>query len=109
MKNSDNYVILGGTKYFRTVAPILTKERWHAIEQLVKQSIVDDTELEFTLCIGSYEEIVRGKAFLFNESLQSFLVNHRVVMGKEIVAVSYPDKYEDELLEMEVQSDAFLS
>ncbi|MBC2177778.1 hypothetical protein HCB27_14310 [Listeria booriae] len=108
MRDSANYVILGGRKYFRTVAPILSKERWQAIEYLVKQSIVEDKELEFTLCVGSYEEIVRGKAYLFNESLQSFLVNCRVIMGKDIVTVNYVDKSDRELLEMEVQNDAFL-
>ncbi|MBC1937875.1 hypothetical protein HCA69_16045 [Listeria grandensis] len=108
MKNSENYVILGGKKYFRTVAPILTKARWQAIEYLVKQSILEDKELEFTLCIGSYEEIVCGKAYLFNESLQSFLVNYRVIMGKDIVAVNYVEKADCELLEMEVQNDAFI-
>ncbi|MBC1500683.1 hypothetical protein HB943_08710 [Listeria weihenstephanensis] len=85
------------------MAPILSIERWQVIEQLVKQSIIDDKELVFTLCVGSYEEIVRGKAFLLNESLQSFLVNHRVIMAKDIVAVNYPETEEDALVEMEAE------
>lgn len=101
MKDNDSFVILGGRKYYRTIAPILSKERWNEMEQLVKKSIIDDVELEFVLCIGSYEEIVQGKAFLFNEDLQSFLVNHRVIMGKEVVEIRYPDNSRVDALEME--------
>ncbi|MBC2164854.1 hypothetical protein [Listeria booriae] len=91
MKNNE-YVILGGKKYYRTTAPILSEQRWTEMEALVKQSIEQDATLELVLCIGSYEEIVRGKLFLLNETLQSFLVNHRVVMAKEIVEIRYPEE-----------------
>ncbi|MBC1491040.1 hypothetical protein HCI99_04335 [Listeria booriae] len=103
MKINGDFVILGGRKYYRTTAPILTEKRWNDIEQVVKQSIIDDAELEFVLCVGSYEEVIRGKPFLFNESLRSFLVNHRVIMGKEIVAVNYLDESDRILKEMEAQ------
>ncbi|MBC6316963.1 hypothetical protein [Listeria grandensis] len=59
MKNNE-YVILGGRKYYRTLAPILTKQRWAEMEALVKDSIHTDSILEFVLCIGSYEEIIPG-------------------------------------------------
>ncbi|MBC1604444.1 hypothetical protein HCJ39_06930 [Listeria rocourtiae] len=101
--NKQDYVILGGKKYYRTVAPILTKKRWAEMEALVKQSIEKDTTLEFVLCIGSYEEIIRGKVYLLNETLQSFLVNHRVVMAKEIVEIRYPEDSNQLQLELEAE------
>ncbi|MBC2057949.1 hypothetical protein HCJ57_15590 [Listeria booriae] len=105
INNKDNYVILGGKTYYRTAAPILTKERWAEMEALVKQSTRNDTVLEFVLCIGSYEEIIQGKPFLLNESLQSFLVNHRVVMAKEIVEIRYPSSKNQ--LELELEAAAY--
>ncbi|RQW65313.1 hypothetical protein DUK53_17085 [Listeria sp. SHR_NRA_18] len=105
--NRQDYVILGGKKYYRTVAPILSAKRWAEMEALVRQSIHTDTVLEFVLCIGSYEEIIRGKPFLLNESLQSFLVNHRVVMAKEIVEIRYPTNKDQMQLELEAAAHDF--
>ncbi|WP_052008947.1 hypothetical protein [Listeria riparia] len=106
MGNSD-YIVLGDKKYYRTTAPILSEKRWAEMENLVKDSIHADTILEFVLCIGSYEEIIRGKAFLLNESLRSFLVNHRVIMAKEIVEIRYPENRIQLELDLELEAEKY--
>ncbi|ENA1576549.1 hypothetical protein ABFW39_002979 [Listeria monocytogenes] len=81
--------ILIGNKYYERIAqPIISMKRWEQYLTLIKDSIVNDYPLRFTIYSGGYEHHVSGKCYLFNESLRTILVNGIIVRDQEIIEIN---------------------